>query len=382
MTNKKKVFVSGCFDLLHSGHIAFLEEVSKYGLVYVALGSDDTIYDLKGKYPVNNQTERKYMLEAIRFVEKCFVNKGSGILDFKEELKEIRPDLLIVNEEGNTRLKSDLCKEYGIEYKVLKRIPHGGLPIRSTTQLRTECNIPFRIDLAGGWLDQPFVSKYYSGSVITISIEPTIDFNERSGMASSTRRNAVELWKTEIPSGNQEKLAKMLFSYENPPGTNVIAGSQDALGIVLTGLNKLDYDNNYWPYKIESKLDEELLRWIEDHLYLVSLGPRESSYDVLEKTNINVETVKSLSDAASACWEAILNRNISDFGRYFTKSFEAQTALFPNMLTPDIENFLIDFKNNSYGYKLSGAGGGGYLIIVSDEKIENSIKIKIRRKSF
>ena len=68
---------------------------------------------------------------------------------------------------------------------LLEIVAHAGLPPRSTTALRTINQMPFRIDLAGGWSDQPFVSKYYPGSVITISLEPTIQFNERSGMASS-----------------------------------------------------------------------------------------------------------------------------------------------------------------------------------------------------
>ena len=45
---KKKVFVSGCFDLLHSGHIAFLETAAQFGDVYVCIGSDNTVKDLKG----------------------------------------------------------------------------------------------------------------------------------------------------------------------------------------------------------------------------------------------------------------------------------------------------------------------------------------------
>ncbi|HVO76225.1 MAG TPA: hypothetical protein VMT35_19540 [Ignavibacteriaceae bacterium] len=54
-------------------------------------------------------------------------------------------------------------------------------------------SILYRIDLAGGWLDQPFVGKCYPGPVFTISLEPTIEFNERSGMASSTRRRPMQI---------------------------------------------------------------------------------------------------------------------------------------------------------------------------------------------
>lgn len=214
MDQKKKVFVTGCYDMLHSGHVAFFQEVSQYGDVYVGLGSDKTVYNLKGKYPVNNQDERKYMIDALKYVKECVINSGSGIMDFQKEIEAIKPDVFIVNEEGNTPAKEELCKRMSIEYIVLKRVPYGNLPSRSTTALRQECTMPFRIDLAGGWLDQPFVGKYSKGPVITISIEPTIEFNERSGMASSTRRKAIELWHTDIPPGDKEKLSKTLFSYE------------------------------------------------------------------------------------------------------------------------------------------------------------------------
>ena len=73
MKVKKKVFVSGCFDLLHSGHVYFLEQASKYGSLYVCLGSDSTILDLKGRASIINQNERKYILESLKFVHKCVI---------------------------------------------------------------------------------------------------------------------------------------------------------------------------------------------------------------------------------------------------------------------------------------------------------------------
>lgn len=379
MGERKKVFVTGCFDLLHSGHVAFLMEASTYGDVYVGIGSDETVSRLKGRYPINNQDERKFMLEALRCVTRCTVNSGSGIMDFAENEDALSADILFVNEDGHSPDKEDFCREHGLRYIVSKRIPHGNLPARSTTALLTECNIPFRIDLAGGWLDQPFVSKHYPGSVITISLEPTIEFNDRSGMASSTRRKAIELWHTDIPGGDKEKLAKTLFSYENPPGTDVVAGSQDALGIVLPGLNHLHYNGEYWPYKIDSVLEESILQFIEDHLFLVTLEPRESTFSVLENTNITREGAKRLADATDNCWNAILSRSLVDFGRYFTHSFEAQVAMFPNMADDAIRSIIDRYRSQALGWKLSGAGGGGYLILIADKQIENTIRIKIRR---
>ena len=234
--------------------------------------------------------------------------------------------------------------------------------------------------MAGGWLDQPYVSKHHFGSVMTISIEPTLEFNNRSGMSSSTRKKAIELWRTEIPLGDREKLAKILFTFENPPGTTEIAGSQDALGIVMPGLNKYYYEGSYWPTKIQSVHDEEILSWLENHLFLITLGPRNSNYSVLDNTHISEAGAKALADAADDCWDAIQRMDLIDFGKAFTSSFEAQIAMFPNMAYEEIFKLIDSYKTQALGWKLSGAGGGGYLILVSEQPIANAIKIKIRRK--
>ncbi|MEI6411334.1 MAG: adenylyltransferase/cytidyltransferase family protein [Bacteroidota bacterium] len=376
----KKVMVTGCFDLLHSGHVAFLREAARQGNLYVCIGSDENVYGLKNRYPVNTEAERCFMIEALACVHKVRVNRGMGILDFLAELDEIKPDVFFVNEDGHTPAKEALCKEKGIEYVVSRRLPEGSLPARSTTALRVECTIPYRIDLAGGWLDQPWVSELYPGPVLTVSIEPTYDFNNRSGMATSTRKKAIELWRTALPGGNPEQTAKILFSFENPPGTKEIAGSQDALGIVLPGLNKLNYKGNYWPESIDSVHDEDVLSWLEQHLYLVTLGPRASGYSVLDETRITASGAQALAKAADACWNAISNQDVKAFGDAFRRSFEAQISMFPHMADADIFRMIDLYRDQALGWKLSGAGGGGYLVLVSEKPIERAIQIKIRRR--
>ena len=381
MTKRKKVFVTGCFDMLHSGHITFFEEAAEYGDVYVGLGSDETVFNLKGRYPINNQDERKYIIDALACVKECQINSGSGIMDFIKEIEKVKPHYFVVNEDGNTPAKEELSKKQGIEYIVLKRIPFDRLPVRSSTALRNECIMPYRIDLAGGWLDQPFVGKLAPGPVLTISIEPTIEFNERSGMASSTRRKAIEIWHTDVPPGNREQLARMLFSYENPPGTNIIAGSQDSIGIVYPGLNRIDYTGGFWPVKITTVHEECILSWIEEHLYLIMLGPRENNYHVLVNTFINKGNAEALRNAAENTWDALLVKDLEKFGEFFRKSFEAQIKMFPNMIYDDIFHVIDKYKDSACGWKLSGAGGGGYLIFVSQKPIKGAMQIKIRRRS-
>ena len=377
---RKKVFVSGCFDMLHSGHVRFLEEAATYGDVYVGIGSDRTVMDLKGRPPVNTQAERKYMIEALKHVKACLVNTGSGLMDFLGELKNVSPSVFVVNEDGNTPAKVGLCRKLGIRYVVLKRNPRKNLPARSTTSLRKECHIPYRLDLAGGWLDQPFVSKYAAGSVLTISVEPTMEFNERSGMASSSRRRAIELWQTDIPIGDRAKLARVLFSYENPPGTTEFSGSQDSIGIVFPGLNRLDYNGDYWPTNITPVHDEETLRWLENHLYLIPLGPRKSGFQVLKGRIINAPRARALALAANGCWQAILERDAEAFGHCFRESFEAQIAMFPNMVNRDVRAIIKRYAKKSLGWKLSGAGGGGYLVLIAGHDLPGAIKIKIHRQ--
>jgi hypothetical protein len=288
---------------------------------------------------------------------------------------------LVVNEDGNIPEKHKLCEELGIQYVVLSRKPHTGLPPRSTTDNRQRVLIPYRIDLAGGWLDQPWVSEHYPGPVVTISLEPTLEFNDRSGMASSTRRAAIDLWASRIPPGNYEKLAKMLFCYDNPPGTKIISGSQDSIGIVYPGLARAYYDGNYWPSHIDHVRDPQTLQFVENSLYLLTLGPRQAEFDVLANTHIDRAGARALAEAAEDCWQAILAHDLLRFGHSFRKSFEAQVAMFPNMLNDTIMELIQQYRDKALGWKISGAGGGGYLIFVSDAPIDGTVRVIARRES-
>jgi len=377
----KKVFVSGSFDMLHSGHIEFFREAANYGDLYVALGSDRTIFELKGRSTVNNEQERLFMVRSVSFVKDAFISRGSGILDFEAELSEIVPDYFIVNADGHTAEKRDLCRSLGIEYVILERNPYPGLEARSTTQLRQRNYMPYRIDLAGGWHDQPFVSKHVPGAVITISLEPTLEFNERSGMASSTRRHAQELWGPKIPQGDYEKIAKVLFCYDNPPGTKVISGSQDSIGLVFPGLAYSYYEGEYWPSHIEHRQDEPLLHFVESSLYLVSLGPRFVDYDVLVNATFDRVRAKALADATEGHWQAILDRDIFHFGQTMRDGFEAQVAMFPNMMNDRVAALINEYRDSALGWKLSGAGGGGYLILVSEKAIPGAVRVQAHRET-
>ena len=374
-SKKKSVFVSGCYDMLHSGHVSFFEEAASYGDLYVGIGSDQTIWKLKGRRTINSECERLYMVKSIRYVKDAWVNSGSGIMDFEKEVRELKPDIFLVNSDGYTPEKEAFCKDIGTRLIVSKRIPGDGLPARSTTELRRECRIPYRVELCGGWLDQPSVNSLVPGSVIVMSIEPTIEFNDKSGMATSSRKKAIELWQTQIPAGNREQLAKLIFCIENPPGTRTISGSQDQLGILLPGLNKLNYDNGYWPVSIESLTDDATLDFIAEHLYLIQLSQRKQNYDVLGNTNINPASAKKLADATGCCWAAMKAHDVQTWGKATAECFEAQLEMYPAMSTPDVQAAILQYREQACGWKLTGCGGGGYLLLISETPIPNAIKV-------
>ena len=371
-----KVFVSGCYDMLHSGHVAFFEEAASYGDLYVGIGSDKTIMELKNRRTINPENERLYMVKAIRYVKDAWINSGSGIMDFADDLEKFHPDIFFVNTDGFTQAKQDFCDAHGIKLIVSKRVPHGSLPVRSTTALRQECTIPYRIELGGGWMDQPFVNKLAPGPVIVLAIQPDIEFNHRSGMATSSRQTAIRLWHTSIPEGDRVELARTLFCVDNPPGTENVSGSQDQLGLLLPGINKLNYDNGYWPVSIDSIRDRDALAFIERSIRLVALPQRKSGYSPLENRNITVEGVKALAKATEGIWSAIKNRDVAQWGACTTESFEAQIRMFPNMISDEIAKTIEKHKEVALGWKITGAGGGGYLVLITDREIENSIQIR------
>lgn len=137
VTIRKKVVVTGCYDWLHTGHIRFFEEASQLGELYVVIGSDANVRLLKGEgHPLFGEAQRRYMVQAIRYVTETWVSTGTGWMDAEPEIERIQPDFYVVNEDGDKPEKRAFCQAHGLEYVVLKRMPKEGLPRRESTRLR------------------------------------------------------------------------------------------------------------------------------------------------------------------------------------------------------------------------------------------------------
>ena len=385
--SEKKVFVSGCYDLLHSGHVEFFRQASQYGDLYVGIGSDSTIERLKGHKTMYSEQERLFMVRAIRYVKEAYINQGEGYLDFLPTLDIVRPDCLVVNEDGDREDKRELCCKRGMEYIVLKREPREGLTARSSTDLKQAVSqLPTRLDLAGTWIDQPYVSCHAPGWALTISLEPTFEIRERCGLSTSTRNTIKRVWPYRLPDMDPEMLARLVFCLENDPerSDGIVSGAQDAIGICVPGLARHYYNGSYWPEKIEYTSDAALLGWLEDHLCMIPMFPRRPGCSVVEGKDITPVKVRALAAAADRCWDAIQRMDLAAFASAYKASFDAQVAMFPAMIQPGVQDYIDRYSamDGVLAWKMPGAGGGGYLALVCrdrDSFPEGAISLTIRK---
>lgn len=92
--NKKIVFTNGCFDILHRGHVAYLNEAKSLGdLLIVGLNSDASVKRLKGpERPINNELDRKFVLENLKAVDFVQIFEEDTPLNL---IKQVLPDILV-----------------------------------------------------------------------------------------------------------------------------------------------------------------------------------------------------------------------------------------------------------------------------------------------
>ncbi|MCL2123287.1 MAG: hypothetical protein FWH34_04280, partial [Desulfovibrionaceae bacterium] len=286
-------------------------------------------------------------------------------------------------EDGHTPEKAALCVRLGIEYRVLRRRPEPGLPARSTSELRgLVSTLPYRAEICGGWLDQPFINRLRPGWVVCAQLEPHPMFAQvHGGLATSTRAGLVQLKAAGINRMEPEALARLVFRYENgiDQADRPISGAQDALGLCVPGISFQHYDNGYWPDHMQSATEEETLRWLEAHLSLYPLAPRPAGHDPLRSCNLQKTAVEMLAQSGELCKSAIESHNPDDLSESLTLCNESYKVLFPAMLPPHVlsEVGQLQAAGHFRSWKFTGCGGGGWLLLVDAEGLADAIPLKI-----
>ncbi len=198
--------------------------------------------------------------------------------------------------------------------------------------------IPNRLQLAGGWIDQPFVSRHNPkppGSMVVVQIEPDFRPMDRSGIASGTRAVASRLWKGRLPARPLAELAIELYQAENQ-GKAHPSGSQDMIGLIYPGINRLDYDfaiqGGVFPSHIESLNDPRPARWLEKVLHLLPVEPRPLGYSPLGVKNLDPRWIARLGQSGRDCFQAIRRRDIAALGRSFNLTMKCWETLLPRVL--------------------------------------------------
>lgn len=179
----KKVFVSGCYDILHAGHLQFFEEARKLGdYLIVSFASADVLWHHKRRKPSIPDDHKFALLQSLRMIDEVIMTNGTDEgIDFKQEFLDAKPDFLVVTEDDKYgRLKSELCDLIGAKYVVLDKTPPRFEPVSSSSIVRwvqAPQEAPLRVDFAGGWLDVPRFARP-GAYVVNCAISPLVSLRE------------------------------------------------------------------------------------------------------------------------------------------------------------------------------------------------------------
>ncbi len=250
--------------------------------------------------------------------------------------------------------------------------------------------IPYRMALAGGWIDQPFVScldPQPPGAMVVVGLEPTFRYMDRCGMATSTRRVAARLWGSCLPAGDPAALVQELYEAENR-GKSEPSGSQDMAGLIYPGINRLDYDaryqGGYFPAHIESNTDPEIARWLESVIYLVPVNQRPEGYNPLETRNLDPGWIRRLGQSGYDCYAAIFEKDIRRLGASLNECMGCWEAILPGTVyhrTIDIDLMgILRYYQQRYPGAMYSGCGGGYLFVAAEEPVPGAFQVDIRVK--
>lgn len=191
---KKKLFVSGCFDILHGGHVEFFRQARALGdYLIVCLPSDPAHFLQKKRQPCVPLEHKIHVIGALKPVDEVVIGDDMEPgLNFKTQFLKIKPQFLVATDDDQFESpKRELCARVGARYvRLPKTLQYES--ISSTAILeraRAITQAPVRVDLAGGWLDVPRFSRP-DGYIVNCTVSPLVSlydwpYEKCSGLGGS-----------------------------------------------------------------------------------------------------------------------------------------------------------------------------------------------------
>ncbi|MDB4407894.1 adenylyltransferase/cytidyltransferase family protein [Akkermansiaceae bacterium] len=197
-----KVFVSGCYDILHAGHLQFFEEARALGdHLTVSFANEDILWKHKGRRPSLPDDHKVELLRSLVMVDRVVAGNGERQgLDFEPVFRELKPDILAVTEDDQYgEIKERLCEELGCRYVRLPKTPPKFEPISTTAivnRIGGVAEAPLRVDFGGGWLDVPKYARK-GGFIVNCAISPKVSlhdwpYEQKAGLGGERSLGLVE----------------------------------------------------------------------------------------------------------------------------------------------------------------------------------------------
>ena len=139
---KKVVLASGVFDLLHLGHVKFLEEAKKAGgenaELIVIIARDSTVERAKGRKPIMSEDQRRALVESLKVVDKAVL--GYEKFDIGEVIEHIRPDIIALgyDQEDMEKQVQDYVDTHKVEVKIVKIGKFGENSLDSSSKIKQQ----------------------------------------------------------------------------------------------------------------------------------------------------------------------------------------------------------------------------------------------------
>jgi hypothetical protein len=218
-----------------------------------------------------------------------------------------------------------------------------------------------------------------------VSLEPTFHVMDRAGFATGTREIARQLWKGRMPARPPADLVRELYEAENR-GKAEPSGSQDMIGLIYPGINRLDYDcavhGGVFPAHIESLNNPRVARWLERVLHILPIEPRPQGYNPLGAKNLDPKWVARLGQTGRDCFDAIRRLDVVALGASLNQCMVCWEKILPHTVQHstiklDLKAILRVYQHRYAGAMYSGCGGG-YLFVVSNKPVPGAFHVNVR----